>query len=110
VTVRTEAGVVELPYRSGRPIYRGPAVDAGGQLADGRAFTGIREYRRMLLDQRRQLVRNIVQRVLEFSTSAKVQFADRQLLDELVERLERDGAGLRSVVHEVVNSRAFLWK
>lgn len=64
----------------------------------------------MLLDQRRQLVRNIVQRVLEFSTSAKVQFADRQLLDELVERLERDGAGLRSVVHEVVNSRAFLWK
>jgi hypothetical protein len=85
-------------------------VDASGQFADGRQFSGIRDYRRMLLDQRQQLVRNVVQRVLEFSTSAKVQFADRALLSEMVERLEGEGSGFRSVIHEVVNSRAFLWK
>lgn len=110
VTVKTEAGALELPYRSGRPVYRGPAVDASGQFADGRQFSGIRDYRRMLLDQRRQLVRNVVQRVLEFSTSAKVQFADRAILSEMVDRLEADGSGFRSVIHEVVNSRPFLWK
>ena len=44
------------------------------------------------------------------STSARVQFADRQLLDEMVGRLEADGNGFQTVVHEVVNSRAFLWK
>lgn len=110
VTVKTEAGAVDLPYRSGRPVYRGPAVDASGQFADGRQFSGIRDYRRMLLDQRQQLVRNVVQRVLEFSTSAKVQFADRALLSEMVERLEGEGSGFRSVIYEVVNSRAFLWK
>ena len=76
----------------------------------GRPFADIRQYRQLLLEQRVQLIRNVVQRVLEFSTSARVQFADRQLLDEMVGRLEADGNGFQTVVHEVVNSRAFLWK
>ena len=110
VNVKTDGGPVELPYRSGRPVYRGPAVDPAGQFSDGRPFADIRQYRQLLLEQRVQLIRNVVQRVLEFSTSARVQFADRQLLDEMVGRLEADGNGFQTVVHEVVNSRAFLWK
>jgi hypothetical protein len=107
VTSRTSAGLVNLPYGSGRPIYRGPDVELGGQTPEGKAFKDITDYKRLLLEDKDQLVRNLVRKMIVFSTGADIQFADREVVDEIVAKLRTKNYGFRTLIHEVVQSRVF---
>jgi hypothetical protein len=110
VTTRTPAGLVELPYGSGRPVYRGPDVEQGGQTAAGQVFQDITDYKRLLLDDKDQIARNLVEKVMIYATGAEIQFADREVVDHIVARLRASNYGFRTLVHEVVQSRVFLTK
>lgn len=110
VTTRTPAGPVDLPYGSGRPVYRGPDVELGGQTPDGRPFSGIDEYKTLILNDKDQIIRNLVQKMTIYSTGSDIQFADREVIERIVERLKNGNSGLRSLIHEVVQSRMFLNK
>lgn len=107
VTTRTNAGLVNLPYGSGRPIYRGPDVELGGQTPDGRAFKDITDYKRLLLEDKDQLARNLVRKMIVYSTGADIQFADREVVEQIVEKLRTKNYGFRTLIHEVVQSRVF---
>ena len=110
VTTRTPAGLVDLPYGSGRPIYRGPDVEQGGQTPEGRPFKDIADYKRLLLEDKDQLARSLTRKLLIYATGADIQFADREVVGQIVARLRGKNYGLRSLVHEVVQSRIFLMK
>ncbi len=110
VTTRTNAGLVNLPYGSGRPIYRGPDVEMGGQTPDGDAFQDITDYKRLLLKDKDQLARNLVRKLIIYSTGAEIQFADREVVEQIVETLRTKNYGFRTLIHEVVQSRIFLNK
>lgn len=110
VTTRTQAGQVNLPYGSGRPVYRGPDVEQGGMMADGRPFQNIGEFKQMLLEDRDQIARNLVRKVMVYSTGAEIQFADREVVEQIVGRLRERDYRFRSLIHEVVQSRVFLSK
>lgn len=107
VTTRTNAGLVNLPYGSGRPIYRGPDVEMGGQTPDGQAFKDITDYKRLLLEDKDQLARNLVRKMIVYSTGADIQFADREVVEQIVEKLRTKNYGFRTLIHEVVQSRVF---
>lgn len=107
VTSRTNAGLVNLPYGSGRPIYRGPDVELGGQTPDGKAFKDITDYKRLLLEDKDQLARNLVHKMIVFSTGGDIQFADREVVEEIVTKLRAKNYGFRTLIHEVVQSRVF---
>lgn len=110
VSSRTPAGPVDLPYGSGRPVYRGPDVEQGGQTPDGQAFQDVTDYKRLLLDDRDQIARNLTQRMLVYATGADIQFADREVVEQIVDNLRSENYGFRTLVHEVVQSRLFLMK
>lgn len=110
VTTRTPAGLVELPYGSGRPVYRGPDVELGGQTADGRAFHDIGDYKQVLLENPDQIARNLTSKLLVYATGGEIQFADRAVVDAIVERLRSGHYGFRELVHAIVQSRPFLLK
>ena len=110
VTARTPAGLVELPSGNGRPVYRGPDVELGGQFADGRSFADIHEFKNILLEQKDQIAKNLIQKVIIYATGAEIQFADREVVDEILQKVRSQGYGLRSLIHEVVSSRIFLMK
>lgn len=107
VTTRTSAGLVNLPYGSGRPIYRGPDVEMGGQTFDGKTFKDIADYKRLLLEDKDQLARNLVRKVVIYSTGADIQFADREVIEQIVDKLRTMNYGFRTLIHEVVQSRVF---
>jgi hypothetical protein len=109
-TARTPAGIVRLPNHTGRPLYRGPDVEKGGQTHDGRAFQDVDEYKALLLDDKDQLARNLTQKMLIYATGADIQFADREVVEQIVTTLRANNYGLRTLVHEVVQSRIFLNK
>ena len=56
------------------------------------------------------VARNLVERLLTFATGAGISFADRELVDTLLEDLEGQDYGMRSIIHAVVASRAFRHK
>lgn len=107
VTTRTTAGAVDLPYGSGRPVFRGPDVELGGQTPEGQAFSDIDDYKSLVLQDKDQIIRNLVEKMTVYATGADIQFADREVIEQIVGRLRNGHPGLRSLIHEVVQSRMF---
>jgi len=101
---------VELANYPGRIVSRGPNVEANGQTADGRAFRNIDEYKQILLRDKDQLARNLATKLIIYSTGADTQFADREVIEQLVAKSRAGGYGFRSLLHDVVQSRLFLNK
>jgi mono/diheme cytochrome c family protein len=93
-----------------RTITRGLDVEQGYETSDGRKFKDVDEYKKLLLADKDLLARNLARKLIVFSTGADIQFADREVLDELTARSREKNYGLRSLVHDVVQSRVFLSK
>ena len=94
-----------------RMRYRsGPPVDASDVLADGRSFAGIDQYKQLLLADKDQLARALAANLVHYATGAAVTTADRDTIDGIVERIRDQDYGLRSLVHEIVQSELFQHK
>jgi hypothetical protein len=94
----------------GRGIWEyrlGPPVDASGQCLDGRTFQNIDEFKQMLMQREDQVARNLTQNLLTYATGAGIQFADRDMVEAILTRLKSQGGGLRTLVHEIVQSQTF---
>ncbi|HUG91769.1 MAG TPA: DUF1592 domain-containing protein [Planctomycetaceae bacterium] len=89
---------------------RGPRVDAGYVMPDGREFHSVDEFRALIAAEPRKLARTVAEKLLIFGTGAPISFADRQAVDRIVEQAADDDYGLRSIVHAVVTSPVFLSK
>jgi hypothetical protein len=101
---------VVLANYPGLRTSRGPDVEKGYQTAEGRSFTDVDEYRALLLEDPDQLARNLVQKLVIYSTGAELQFADRNEVESIIRGLRPGGFGFRSLLHAVVGSRMFLEK
>jgi hypothetical protein len=99
--------MVQIPGYSGRPVYRGLDVEKGGVTHDGKTFTTIEEYKRILLENPDQIARNLAEKLLTYATGAEPQFADREVIEQIVAKLKIKNYGLRALVHEIVQSRPF---
>ncbi|MFT4637205.1 MAG: hypothetical protein ACI8T1_000514 [Verrucomicrobiales bacterium] len=107
---RGEKGDSAKKMFRGRRIWEyklGPEVDASGELTDGRKFSDIDAFKRMLMERQEQVVRNLTQNLLAYATGAGVQFADRAKVEAIVTRLQSQDGGLRSLIHEIVQSQVF---
>ena len=88
----------------------GPGVDASGELPDGRAFRDVRDLKRLLLKDDEQLARNLVQQLAIYATGAPMQFSDRPQIAKILARSRKEGYGVRTLIHEIVQSDMFLNK
>lgn len=85
-------------------------VDPQGTMDDGREFSGIRDLKRLLLKDERQIARNFVEQLVVFATGAPVHFSDRAAVEEILDSTESSGFGVRSIIHEIVQSEMFRQK
>jgi hypothetical protein len=101
---------VTLTRFGGRRVARGPAIEKGYTMPDGRAFADIDAYKAILLEDKERIVLALAANLLTYATGSPVQFADREDLDALVAAERANHFGLRSLIHAVVQSRPFLHK
>ncbi len=104
--------VPKIKFR-GRDIWEyrlGPAVDASGKLADGREFKNIDDFKQLLMQREDQVARNLTRNLLTYATGAGIQFADRDVVDAILARVKAREGGLRTLVHEIVQSQTFQCK
>jgi hypothetical protein len=85
-------------------------VDAAGELPDGRKFKDIREFKELLLDDERQIARNLARQLAVYATGAPVGFSDRAEIEHILDRASSSHFGVRSLVHELVQSKLFVYK
>jgi hypothetical protein len=102
--------IVKVPFHVSRPVYRGPDVDPSGETPGGKKFADLDGYKRMLLADADQLARSLTEKVMIYATGADLQYADREVVGQIVASLRAKNNGFRSLIHEVVQSRVFLNK
>lgn len=88
----------------------GQKVDSTGELPDGRKFSDIRELKELLLKDPDQLARNLARQLTIYATGAPIGFSDRTEIAKIVARNRSEGYGVRSLIHDIVQSDLFLNK
>jgi hypothetical protein len=91
-------------------FHYGLPVDCTGELWDGRKFADVREFKRLLLDDEKSIARNLARQLVVYSTGAPVRFADRVAVENILQRASARDYGVRTLLHEVVQSELFLSK
>ena len=85
-------------------------VDARGELVDGSKFNNITELKKLLLKDKRKLARNLVNRLIVYSTGSPVSFGDREEVENILDKSKESGYGLRTLIKEVIYSKLFRYK
>ena len=95
--------------KNGQPFvfHNALPVDASGVLPDGQAFKDVRELKRLLLKDEPQLARNLLRQLITYATGAPVRFGDRPEIEQILDRAKSDHFGVKTLVHEVVQSAVF---
>jgi uncharacterized protein DUF1592/uncharacterized protein DUF1588/uncharacterized protein DUF1585/uncharacterized protein DUF1587/uncharacterized protein DUF1595/cytochrome c len=88
----------------------GPTVDPSGELPDGRRFQNVAELKELLLKDDEQLARNLTRQLVIYATGAPIQFSDRPQIGKILAHTRPTGYGVRSLIHEIVQSDLFLNK
>ena len=85
----------------------GLPVDASGQTVDGKTFKDINEFKHLLMTEEEQIARNVVERLILYGTGAPVSFSDRLQVDAILEKTRESHFGLRTLIHEVIQTALF---
>ena len=80
-----------------------------GEL-DGKKFTDIRSFKRIVAADERQLARNLLGQFTVYATGAAVGFADRAKVEAILNRTAGAHYPVRELVHGLVSSELFLNK
>lgn len=82
-------------------------VDSSGETPEGKPFADVREFKRRLLEDEAQIARNLVRQLVVYATGAPVRFSDRAAVEAILGRARTGGYGVRTLVHELVQSELF---
>jgi hypothetical protein len=88
-------------YRIGLP------VDATGHTVDGESFDNIREFKKILLSQRDVIASCLTEKLATYALGRRIGFSDRAEIRQIVDNLSVKQDGLRTLVHEIVQSEMF---
>jgi hypothetical protein len=67
----------------------------------------VRDLKRLLLHDERQIARNLARQLVVYSTGAPVRFADRPQVEAILDRARPTGYGIKSLIHGIVQSELF---
>jgi hypothetical protein len=101
------AGAKEI---KGKHYLRGADVDPTGEMADGEKFQNIDDIKRLLLRDKDQIARALTERLVTYATGSVPEAADKPEIDAIVAKIRDKNYGLRTLVHEIVQSKMFQQK
>lgn len=101
-----EGTPVEVDGRRMR-YKHGPKVDASDILADGSRFAGIDQYKQLLLQREDQIARTMTSKLLTYATGIPPTAVDQPGISAVVDTTRKRGLGLRTLIHEFVQSDLF---
>ena len=85
----------------------GPNVDASGVLPDERKFADIREFQTLAAANSELLLKNLAQQLAIYATGRDLAFSDRDPIAALIASTQKQGGGVRTLIHELTQSQLF---
>ena len=108
-TYRISGGEIEVDGRMrAAPYTEGAPVDPSGVTTQGDTFADIEEYKRILVQRELdQVARHVASQLIVFSTGGEIEFADRDVIEQIIDQGRNDGHPVRTMIHRVVQSDLF---
>ena len=101
----------QLPDKGRRNRFiEGAKVDSSGVTSAGIPFLTISDFKAVLIEEEKKtnaLLKNMTERLVIYATGAEIQFADRDQIQAIVQKVRSQGGGLRSLVHQIIDSDLF---
>lgn len=94
----------KMPYLHGKP------VDAGDVTPDGKRFSNIDDYKKLLLDEEDKFARGLTTKLMTYATGGTIEATDLREIHAIVDRAKAKGFGFRTLLHEIVQSELFKTK
>lgn len=93
----------------GRPVrYKKAAeIESHGVLPDGTPFDDIHSFRKALRTYEEKIAHNLLEHFTIYATGAPLSFSDRPEAESILAAIKQDGYGIRSMIHELVQSVLF---
>ncbi len=96
------------PPAPNKPKPSAPKVDPSGELPSGETYADFASFKKLLGDTRQDLVtRHLIRQFLTYSTGRKMEFADTFIIDDLHDKVKKQGLGLRTLMTECLMSEIF---
>jgi mono/diheme cytochrome c family protein len=100
-------GVKEV---KGHRYLRSHDVDPSAETADGERFQNVDDLKRILLRNPDQIARSLARKIATYATGGPPEGADQEEIEAILGRIRPKNYGLRTLVHEIVQSRMFRTK
>lgn len=102
------SGILLNPYAHVSTVYRiGLPVDATGQTPAGETFQDIREFKRLMLEHRQEIATGLTNKLLTYAIGRRIGFSDRPDIERIVNNVAQKDYGIRTLIHEIVQSEMF---
>jgi hypothetical protein len=92
------------------PYLKGKKVDPADVTADGKRFENIDGLKQILLEDKPRLARALTTKLIAYATGKAPQPSDREAVAAIVHKIGAKDYGLRSLIHEIVESELFQYK
>ncbi len=91
-------------------VGQGLSVDATDELPGGRKFSSVDDLKHLLLADPDQMARALTQKLLVYGTGHRLEFSDQETVSALLAAAKDRHYGLRSLIHELIQSTTFRTK
>ena len=91
-------------------VEKAAKVDASGETADGKKFTDIRDFKKLLVASEADFAHCLTEKLATYALGREMGFGDRDAIRDIAEQTRRGGNGLKALIHELVRSELFAAK
>ena len=92
---------------NGRKLYLDMKIDPSDVMSGGERFENVDQFKQLLLRDKPQLARALASKLITYATGRAPQASDRDSVEAIVAKIGPSDYGLRSLVHEIVQSEIF---
>jgi hypothetical protein len=89
------------------PYHKGKNVDPSDVMADGAKFANVDEFKQLLLRDKPLLAKALATKLITYATGRAPQGADQEAVKAIVTKSGEKDYGLRTLIHEIVQSELF---
>ena len=75
---------------------------------DNKPFHDIQQFKTLLLREKGLISTCLTEKLLVYGTGRKIGFSDRDAVQQIVKDVTNQGSGLKTLIHEIIQSDLFI--